>query len=112
MQIARAKNRAELKHHLLPRNKAFLSIVQAAHRQSWSTALINSRDEIFVSVSAIYDVTAAFQHPKQPKLVDLLFGRSCQAELFIRRIPMSIVPHDDEEKLIDFLHQTFEEKVC
>lgn len=62
-------------------------------------------------VSAVYDITVAFQSPRSPELANLLLGQSCQAEAFIRRIPIDQVPVDDEEKSAQFVHRLFQEKV-
>ena len=62
-------------------------------------------------VSAVYDITVAFQSPRSPELANLLLGQSCKAEAFIRRIPIDQVPVDDEEKSAQFVHRLFQEKV-
>jgi hypothetical protein len=62
-------------------------------------------------VTAVYDVTVAFQTPESPELSDILIGHPCKAESFVRRIPVSEVPYDDEEKSAEFIHKIFQEKV-
>ena len=64
-----------------------------------------------ILVTAVYDVTVAFQTPKSPELSNMLVGERCQAESFIRRIPISEIPHDDEKKSAEFIHKLFQEKV-
>ncbi|CAF3362079.1 unnamed protein product [Rotaria socialis] len=94
MKIAREKGLPELKHHILPRTKGFVLIMKGIHQH----------------VTAVYDITIAFQTPKNPELSNLLIGQRCQAEGFIRRIPISEVPYDDEEKSAQFVHKLFQEK--
>jgi hypothetical protein len=64
-----------------------------------------------ILVTAVYDITVGFQEPKNPELSKLLLGHRCVAEGFIRRIPISEVPYDDEEKCSQFVHKLFQEKV-
>jgi hypothetical protein len=63
-------------------------------------------------ITGVYDITVAFQTPKNPELSNLLIGHRCQAEAFIRRIPVSDIPYDDEEKSAEFIHKLFQDKVC
>jgi len=94
MEIARQKGLPELQHHILPRTKGFVLIMKAIHKH----------------ITAVYDITIAFQTPKNPELANLLIGHRCQAEGFIRRIPISEIPYDDEEKSAQFVHKLFQEK--
>jgi len=41
---------------------------------------------------------------------NLLIGHRCQAEAFIRRIPVSDISYDDEEKSAQFIQKLFQEK--
>lgn len=59
----------------------------------------------------MYDITVAFQSPKNPDFSHMIFGHECRAEAFIRRIPIEEVPVQDEQKAADFVHQLFQEKV-
>ena len=56
-------------------------------------------------------MTVAFQTPKRPNLSKILIGQRCQAEGFVRRIPISEIPYDNEEKSAEFIHKLFQEKV-
>jgi len=94
MKIAREKGLPELQHHILPRTKGFVLIMKGIHKH----------------ITAVYDITVAFQTPKNPELSNLLIGDRCQAEGFIRRIPISDIPYDDEEKSAEFVHKLFQEK--
>lgn len=95
MQIAREKGLPELQHHILPRTKGFVLLIKGIHQH----------------ISAVYDITVAFQNPKNPELANLILGHRCQAEAFIRRIPVSEIPYDDEEQSAQFIQKLFQEKV-
>ncbi|CAF0837496.1 unnamed protein product [Rotaria sp. Silwood1] len=94
MKVARQKNLPELQHHILPRTKGFVFVMKGVHKH----------------ITAIYDITVAFQTPKSPDLSYILKGQQCQAESFIRRIPISEIPYDDDEKSAQFIHKLFQEK--
>jgi len=94
MEIARQKNLPELKHHILPRTKGFVLLMQGMHKQ----------------VTGVYDVNVAFQTPKNPELSNLLVGHPCHAEAFVRRIPTTDIPYEDEQKCAQFIHTLFQEK--
>jgi len=95
MKIAREKGLPELQHHILPRTKGFVLLMKGLHKH----------------ITAVYDITIAFQTPKNPELSNILIGHPCLAEGFIRRIPVSEIPYDDEEKCAEFIHKLFQEKV-
>ena len=95
MKIAQEKGLPELQHHILPRTKGFVLLMKGIHQH----------------ISAVYDITVAFQSPKNPELSNLILGHRCQAEGFIRRIPVSEIPYDDEEKSAEFIQKLFQEKV-
>ena len=95
MKVAREKGLPELKHHILPRTKGFVLLMKGIHNH----------------ITGVYDITVAFQNPKNPKLSNMLAGQQCQAEAFIRRIPVSEIPYNDEEKCAEFVHKLFQEKV-
>ncbi|CAF1153068.1 unnamed protein product, partial [Adineta ricciae] len=94
MKVAREKGLPELQHHILPRTKGFALLMKGLHK----------------NITAVYDITVAFQTPKSPELSNMLVGERCQAESFIRRIPISEVPYDDEKKSAEFIHKLFQEK--
>lgn len=94
MKIAKQKGLPELQHHILPRTKGFVLVIKGVHKH----------------ISGVYDITVAFQTPKNPDLSKLLLGQQCQAEAFIRRIPISDIPYDDEEKSAQFIHKLFQDK--
>lgn len=67
---------------------------------------------MYFQVSAIYDINVAFKTPSNPDFSKAFRGERSHAEAFIRRIPISDVPYDDEEKSSQFIHKLFQEKVC
>lgn len=95
MKIAQEKGLPELQHHILPRTKGFVLLMKGIHQH----------------ISAVYDITVAFQSPKNPELAKLILGHRCQAEGFIRRIPVSEIPYDNEEQSAEFIQKLFQEKV-
>ncbi len=46
-----------------------------------------------------------------PNFRTLLGGRTCKAQLYIKRIPISQIPYQDETKCAQWLHELFHEKV-
>ncbi|CAF1140090.1 unnamed protein product [Rotaria sp. Silwood1] len=108
MKIAHEKGLPELKHHILPRTKGFTLLLQG------------SEDRI----TGIYDLTVGFKKSgAKPRLLSIIEGRSCQAEIFVRRIPLSEIPKDsngcnnwvyklyeEKDKIYDYFvhHDTFE----
>lgn len=95
MKIAREKGLPELQHHILPRTKGFVLLIKGVHKH----------------IASVYDITVAFQTPKHPELSNLLVGQRCQAEAFIRRIPLSDIPYENEGECSQFIHELFQRKV-
>ncbi len=61
-------------------------------------------------VTGIYDLTVGFKKTgADPTLQSILKGRSCQAEISIRRIPVSDIP-TDTEGCGDWVHNLYQEK--
>lgn len=48
-------------------------------------------------------------HP--PTFLDLKDGIPLNAQIFFRRIPMDLVPADDDAKCSDFLNRLYQDKV-
>ncbi|UJR16396.1 hypothetical protein I4U23_003299 [Adineta vaga] len=94
MKVAREKGLPELKHHILPRTKGFALLIRGLHKH----------------ITAVYDINVAFQTPQSPELSNMLVGQRCLAESFIRRIPITEIPYDDEKKAAEFIHKLFQEK--
>ena len=46
-----------------------------------------------------------------PSFRTLLQGRSCKAQLYVKRIPISQIPYEDETKSAQWLQKLFQEKV-
>lgn len=46
-----------------------------------------------------------------PAMNDIKNGIPLKAEMYIRRIPMSKIHAEDEEKCAEYLHQLYREKV-
>lgn len=83
-----------LKHHLIPRTKGF------------TASLPSIRDKC-----TIYDINVAFKKDDEiaPTISNLLNGEPVKAYMFVRRIPLSNVP-EDEEKAAEWLQEMFREK--
>lgn len=65
-----------------------------------------------VLVNAIYDLTIGIQDTDgiKPNLNAIRNGIPFKGEMFVRRIPMSEVPQDDEGSA-QFIHKLYREKV-
>jgi len=46
-----------------------------------------------------------------PKFRTLLKGHTCQAQLYVKRIPIAQIPYQDEAKCAQWLYKLFQEKV-
>lgn len=93
MQVAKSKGLPPLKHHLLPRTKGFWVTVQ------------NLRG----NAAAVYDSTLNFRNNDSPTLLGLLSGRKYHADLYVRRIPLDLIP-EDEDECAAWLHKLYQEK--
>jgi len=96
MEIAKEKGLPLLKHHLLPRTKGFSLIAsQSVGKINW-----------------IYDVTIGIAqvNGEKPTLKHIKDGVPVQAEIYLRRIPMSSVPKENEKECGDWLHNHYKEK--
>ncbi|CAF5038053.1 unnamed protein product [Rotaria magnacalcarata] len=61
-------------------------------------------------ITGIYDLTVGFKNNgAEPTFLSILKGRSCQAEMFIRRIPISEIPKDTQG-CSDWVHKLYGEK--
>lgn len=93
--VARKKGLPIMKHHLLPRTKGFVLSVQSLKG----------------TVPSILDLTIGFRSDGEaPTLVNILKGKSCSAEIYIRRIPLDKVPSDSDEECGDWLYKLYQEK--
>ncbi|KAF6723719.1 1-acyl-sn-glycerol-3-phosphate acyltransferase delta [Oryzias melastigma] len=93
MQVAESKGLPKLKHHLLPRTKGFWVTVQ------------NLRG----TVSAVYDSTLNFRNNEKPTMLGVLNGKKYHADLYVRRIPLELIP-EDEKECAAWLHKLYQEK--
>ncbi|XP_068597432.1 1-acyl-sn-glycerol-3-phosphate acyltransferase delta [Brachionichthys hirsutus] len=93
MQVAESKGLPKLKYHLLPRTKGFWVTVQ------------NLRGV----VAAVYDSTLNFRGNETPTLLGVLSGRKYHADLYVRRIPLELIP-EDEAACGAWLHKLYQEK--
>ncbi|XP_028324459.1 1-acyl-sn-glycerol-3-phosphate acyltransferase delta isoform X2 [Gouania willdenowi] len=93
MQVAESKGLPILKHHLLPRTKGFWVTVQ------------NLRGK----AAAVYDSTLNFQNNEKPTLLGVLNGEKYHADLYVRRIPLDLIP-EDEAECAAWLHKLYQEK--
>ncbi|XP_054655225.1 1-acyl-sn-glycerol-3-phosphate acyltransferase delta isoform X3 [Dunckerocampus dactyliophorus] len=93
MQVAESKGLPKLKYHLLPRTKGFWMTVQ------------NLRG----TVAAVYDSTLNFRNNETPTLLGILNGKKYHADLYVRRIPLDLIP-EDEAECAAWLHKLYQEK--
>ncbi|XP_034754161.1 1-acyl-sn-glycerol-3-phosphate acyltransferase delta isoform X2 [Etheostoma cragini] len=93
MQVAESKGLPKLKYHLLPRTKGFWVTVQ------------NLRG----TVAAVYDSTLNFRNNEVPTLLGVLNGMKYHADLYVRRIPLELIP-EDEAECAAWLHKLYQEK--
>ncbi|XP_077868578.1 1-acyl-sn-glycerol-3-phosphate acyltransferase gamma-like [Saccoglossus kowalevskii] len=94
-EIARAKGLPELKHHLLPRTKGFVVVMEAFKGK----------------VPAIYDCTLSCSADyAEPTMYNVVMGRKCQGHMLVRRIKITDVPTDTEENTANFCHQIYQFK--
>ncbi|XP_029376308.1 1-acyl-sn-glycerol-3-phosphate acyltransferase delta [Echeneis naucrates] len=93
MQVAESKGLPKLKYHLLPRTKGFWVTVQ------------NLRG----TAAAVYDSTLNFRNNEAPTLLDILNGKKYHADLYVRRIPLEMIP-EDEAECAAWLHKLYQEK--
>ncbi|KAF3708337.1 1-acyl-sn-glycerol-3-phosphate acyltransferase delta [Channa argus] len=93
MQIAESKGLPKLKYHLLPRTKGFYITVQ------------NLRG----NAAAVYDSTLNFRNRETPTLLGILNGKKYHADLYVRRIPLELIP-EGEAECADWLHNLYQEK--
>jgi len=95
MKYAREKNLPELKYHLLPRTRGLTMIMKGAKGK----------------IPAVYNFMLAFSKDSAPpKFRTILQGKSCKAQLYIKRVPTTDIPYEDEEKCAEWLHTLFQEK--
>lgn len=95
MIVAKEKGLHELKHHLLPRTKGFSLLAKGAPGR----------------IGAIYDLNVGIEHTNgvKPDLVAIKNGLPLKASIYVRRIPFTDVPQDDEGSA-KFLHKFYQEK--
>uniref|UniRef100_A0A8P4GFN3 1-acyl-sn-glycerol-3-phosphate acyltransferase delta n=1 Tax=Dicentrarchus labrax TaxID=13489 RepID=A0A8P4GFN3_DICLA len=93
MQVAESKGLPKLKYHLLPRTKGFWVTVQ------------NLRG----AAAAVYDSTLNFRNNEMPTLLGILNGKKYHADLYVRRIPLELIP-EDEAECAAWLHKLYQEK--
>lgn len=93
MQVAESKGLPKLKYHLLPRTKGFWVTVQ------------NLRGK----AAAVYDSTLNFRNHETPTLLGIMNGKKYHADLYVRRIPLELIP-EDEAGCAAWLHKLYQEK--
>lgn len=97
LQFAREKGLPELKHHLTPRPKGFLTSLPPVRQK----------------IGALYDVTLSF-NPNDvvnPTMLNVVLGHKVKASFYIKRIPIGQVPTEEKEST-DFLNDIFKHKVA
>ncbi|XP_029963223.1 1-acyl-sn-glycerol-3-phosphate acyltransferase delta [Salarias fasciatus] len=93
MKVAESKGLPKLKYHLLPRTKGFWVTVQ------------NLRGKAV----AVYDATLNFRNNETPTLLGVMSGKKYHADLYVRRIPLDLIP-EDEAECAAWLHKLYQEK--
>ncbi|XP_015185251.1 PREDICTED: 1-acyl-sn-glycerol-3-phosphate acyltransferase delta-like isoform X2 [Polistes dominula] len=94
-KFAKEKNLPILKYHLTPRTKGFICSIPNMRGKS----------------IAIYNIQVAFKEsdPVKPTMTNLLLGKKVEAHMYMKRIPLSEVPEDDDAAA-DWLHKLYQEK--
>ncbi|XP_070567898.1 1-acyl-sn-glycerol-3-phosphate acyltransferase gamma-like isoform X2 [Ptychodera flava] len=94
-EIARQKGLPELKHHLLPRTKGFVVVMEAFKGK----------------VPAIYDCTlGCSQEYAQPTLYNIVMGKKCLGHMLVRRIPINDISTASEEECAMECHKIYQYK--
>lgn len=67
----------------------------------------------FFLVDYMYDITIAIDDVEghSPTFLDMKDGIPLNAQIFMRRIPLDLVPAEDEKKCSDFLFRLYQDKV-
>ena len=108
MEIAKEKGLPELKHHILPRTKGFTLLLQGAEDRSKLTCCLFLPK--LCLVTGVYDLTIGIKKSRpESTLLSIIKGRPCQAEIFVRRFPVSDIPKDTEGSG-EWIHQLYREK--
>lgn len=98
LKVAREKGLPELKHHLLPRPKGFTLVAS----------------QLAGKIDYVYDLSIGMQKVEgghYPKITDLKNGVKVDSQIYVRRIPMSSIPVNDEKQCADFLYKIYQKKV-
>ncbi|KAL3281234.1 hypothetical protein HHI36_004448 [Cryptolaemus montrouzieri] len=97
IEFAKEKNLEQLKHHLQPRTKGF----------------VTSLPPMKGKIPAIYDFLVAFKtdNPEdhKPTIINLIQGKSLTCHIFIDRIPLESIP-DNESEQEQFIRDLFIKK--
>lgn len=96
VKIAKEKGLPVLKHHLLPRSKGFNLMAS----------------QVKGKIDYMYDITLAIDdvEGRSPSFFDIKDGVPLNVQMFIRRIPMSEVPVEDDKKCSEYLQKLYQEK--
>lgn len=81
VKFAQERGMTVLNHHLIPRTKGFTA----------SLPVLKKKCDSVMDVQLVFDEKAKYA----PSVVNLLRGKSVEAHLYLRRIPMSEVPEDE-----------------
>ncbi|KAI4489507.1 hypothetical protein M0802_011042 [Mischocyttarus mexicanus] len=94
-KFAKEKSLPILKYHLTPRTKGFICSIPNMRGKS----------------VAIYNIQIAFKESDtvKPTMTNLLLGKKVEAHMYMKRIPLSEVPEDDDAAA-DWLHKLYQEK--
>lgn len=95
VKFAKERNMAVLNHHLIPRTKGFTA----------SLKMLKKKCDSIMDVQLVFDKN----DKTEPTIINLLRGKPLTGHLYLRRIPMSEVP-EDEEAAGKWLHELFVRK--
>jgi lysophosphatidic acid acyltransferase/lysophosphatidylinositol acyltransferase len=95
VKFAKERGMTVLNHHLIPRSKGFTASLSVLKKKC----------------ASIMDVQLAFHEDDEmkPTIINLLRGKKMIGHLYLRRIPMSEVP-DDEEQAAKWLQELYVRK--
>lgn len=95
VKFAKERGMAVLNHHLIPRSKGFIA----------SLAVLKKKCQSIMDVQLVFDE----KDKTKPTILNILKGRHLHGHIYLRRVPMSDVP-DDEEAAAKWLQELFVRK--
>lgn len=95
VKFAQERGMVVLNHHLIPRTKGFTA----------SLPVLKKKCASIMDVQLVFDE----KDKVKPTIINLLRGKSITGHIYVRRVPMTDVP-DDEEAAGKWLHELFVRK--